>query len=110
MTANIWKMSKSHPTSYLTPPPPCRLDNDRCITHEVHIDNFIPFFCLILPNFLLFETYISAIAIAHDSSFKKDQDILVLPLDLLGFDTHDKLTQDVLKHFEKVWHSWLIEK
>ena len=52
--------------------------------------------------FFLFETYISAIAIAYDSSFKKDQYILVLPLDLLRFDTHEKLTQDVLKHFEKV--------
>ena len=51
---------------------------------------------------MLFETYISAIAIAHDSSVKNDQDILVLPLDLLRFDTHDKLTKDVLKHFDKV--------
>jgi len=47
--------------------------------------------------------YISAIAIAHDSSFKTDQDILVLPLDLLKYDTHEKLTQDVLKHFGKVY-------
>ena len=44
----------------------------------------------------------SAIAIAHDSSFKKDQEILVLPLDSLKFDTHEKLTQNVLKHFGKV--------
>lgn len=43
------------------------------------------------------------IAIAHDSSFKTDQDILVLPLDLLKYDTHEKLTQDVLKHFGKVY-------
>ena len=50
----------------------------------------------------------SAIAIAHDSSFKKDQEILVLPLDSLKFDTHAKLTQDVLKHFGKVWHCFLI--
>ena len=47
--------------------------------------------------------FFSAIAISHDSLFKKDQDILVLPLDLLKFDTHKKLTQDVLKHFGKVW-------
>ena len=44
----------------------------------------------------------SAISLAHDSSFKKDQDILVLPLDLQKFDTHEKLAQDVLKHFGKV--------
>jgi len=44
----------------------------------------------------------AAIAIAHDSSFKTDQDILVLPLDLQKFDTHEKLTQDVLKHFGKI--------
>ena len=47
--------------------------------------------------------YFSAIAIAHDSSFKTDQDILVLPLDVLKFDAHEKLTQDVLKHFGKVY-------
>ena len=44
----------------------------------------------------------SAISLAHDSSFEKDQDILVLPLDLQKFDTHEKLAQDVLKHFGKV--------
>lgn len=50
----------------------------------------------------------SAIAIARDSSFKKDQEILVLPLDSLKFDTHEKLTQDVLKHFGKVGNFFLI--
>ncbi|XP_068746508.1 dehydrogenase/reductase SDR family member 7-like [Montipora capricornis] len=35
-------------------------------------------------------------------SFQKDQDILVLPLDLLQFDTHGNLTTDVIKHFGKV--------
>ena len=50
----------------------------------------------------------SVIAIAHDSSFQKDQEIIVLPLDSLKFDTHEKLTQDVLKHFGKVWHCFLI--
>ncbi|KAM7428927.1 Dehydrogenase/reductase SDR member 7 [Porites harrisoni] len=44
----------------------------------------------------------AAISLAHDSSFEKDQDILVLPLDLQKFDTHEKLAQDVLKHFGKV--------
>ncbi|XP_020614189.1 dehydrogenase/reductase SDR family member 7-like isoform X2 [Orbicella faveolata] len=44
----------------------------------------------------------AVIAIAHDSSFKTDQDILVLPLDLLKYDTHEKRIQDVLNHFEKV--------
>ena len=48
--------------------------------------------------------FFSDIAIAHDSLFKKDQEILVLPLDSLKFDTHEKLTQDVLKHFGKVWY------
>ena len=47
--------------------------------------------------------YISAIAIDHDTSFKTDQDILVLPLNLLTFNTHKKLTQDVLEHFGKVY-------
>ena len=50
----------------------------------------------------VFNLYISAIALDHDSSFEKDQDILVLPLDSLKFDTHEQLTQDVLKHFGKV--------
>ena len=65
------------------------------------------------PHFLLptnnfsFDCYISAIATAHDSSFKTDQDILVLPLDLLKFDTHKKVTQDVLKHFGKVYMVFL---
>lgn len=42
------------------------------------------------------------IATGLDSSFKKDQEILVLPLDLLKYDTHENLTQDVLKHFGKI--------
>jgi len=46
--------------------------------------------------------YLPAISTALDSSFKKDQDILVLPLDLQKFDTHEQLAQDVLKHFGKV--------
>ena len=53
--------------------------------------------------------YFPAIAIAHDCSFKTDQDILVLPLDSLKFDTHEKLTQDVLNHFEKVGYCFLID-
>ncbi|XP_073239517.1 dehydrogenase/reductase SDR family member 7-like [Porites lutea] len=44
----------------------------------------------------------AAISLATDPSFKKDQEILVLPLDLQKFDTHEKLAQDVLKHFGKV--------
>ena len=42
-----------------------------------------------------------AISLAIDP-FKQDQDILVLPLDLLKYDTHEKLAQDVLNHFGKV--------
>ena len=61
---------------------------------------------LILANFLpfsfVFNLYISAIAIDHGSSFEKNQDILVLPLDSVKFDTHEQLTQDVLKHFGRV--------
>ena len=66
-----------------------------------------------MPHFLsltencFFDCYISAITIAYDSLFKTDQDILVLPLDLLKFDTHEQLTQDVLKHFGKVWMIFL---
>ena len=45
---------------------------------------------------------VTAISIALDPSFNEDQDILVLPLDLLKYDTHEKLAQDVLKHFGKV--------
>ncbi len=52
--------------------------------------------------------YLPAIATGLDSSFNKDQDILVLPLDLQKFDTHEKLTQDVLKHFGKVRHNIII--
>ena len=43
-----------------------------------------------------------AISLAIDPSFNQDQDILVLPLDLLKYDTHEKLGQDVLNHFGKV--------
>ncbi|CAH3168848.1 unnamed protein product, partial [Porites lobata] len=44
----------------------------------------------------------AAISLAIDPSFNQDQDILVLPLDLLKYDTHEKLGQDVLNHFGKV--------
>ena len=50
----------------------------------------------------LFAFYLPAISSGLDSSFKKDQDIIVLPVDLMKYDTHEKLTQDVLKHFGKV--------
>ncbi|XP_068746504.1 dehydrogenase/reductase SDR family member 7-like [Montipora capricornis] len=43
-----------------------------------------------------------AISSALHPSFKKDQDILVLPLDLSQFNTHEKLTEDVINHFGKV--------
>ena len=43
-----------------------------------------------------------AISLAIDPSFNQDQDILVLPLDLLKYDTHEKLAHDVLNHFGKV--------
>ena len=43
-----------------------------------------------------------AISLSIDPSFNQDQDILVLPLDLLKYDTHEKLAQDVLNHFGKV--------
>ena len=51
-------------------------------------------------NYIVF--FFSAIGTSHNSLFKKDQDILVLPLDLLKFDT-----QDVLKHFGKVWYCFV---
>ncbi|XP_022805754.1 dehydrogenase/reductase SDR family member 7-like, partial [Stylophora pistillata] len=44
----------------------------------------------------------AAIATGLNSSFQKEQDILVLPLDLVKHDTHDNLTQDVIRHFGKV--------
>ena len=53
-------------------------------------------FCLNFPAIA------TTIATGLDSSFNKDQDILILPLDLQEFDTHEKLTQDVLKHFGRV--------
>ena len=52
--------------------------------------------------FFLIFIYFPAIAAGVDASFNKDQDILVLPLDLMKYDTHGNLTQDVLKHFGKV--------
>ena len=57
---------------------------------------------LILANLFLIFIIISAIAVDHDSLFEKDQDILVLLLDSVKFDTHKQLTQDVLKYFGKV--------
>ena len=62
--------------------------------------------CLII--YLLSQIFIlsfpneTAISLALDPSFNEDQDILVLPLDLLKYDTHAKLAQDVLNHFGKV--------
>ncbi|XP_067036797.1 dehydrogenase/reductase SDR family member 7-like [Acropora muricata] len=44
----------------------------------------------------------AAISRALDPSFQKDQDILVLPLDLLQLNTHENLAKDVIKHFGKV--------
>ena len=72
---------------------------------EIHVNPlFYRYWLIFYPshNNFTFNLYISAIAIDHDSLFKKDQDILVLPLDSVRFDTHEKLTQDVLKHFGKV--------
>ena len=45
---------------------------------------------------------VTAISLALDPSFNQDQEILVLPLDLLKYDIHAKLAQDVLNHFGKV--------
>ena len=45
---------------------------------------------------------VTAISLALDPSFNEDQDILIFPLDLLKYDTHAKLAQDVIKHFGKV--------
>ena len=45
---------------------------------------------------------VTAISLSLDPSFNQDQDILVLPLDLLKYDTHEKLAQEVLNHFGKV--------
>ena len=53
-------------------------------------------------EFVFTISFLLAISLAIDPSFKKDQEILVLPLDLQKFDTHEKLAQDVLKHFGKV--------
>ena len=53
-------------------------------------------------SFYFFLLCFADIAIGLDLSFKKDQEILVLPLDLVKYDTHENLTQDVLKHFGKV--------
>ena len=53
-------------------------------------------------SFYFFLICFADIATGLDSSFKKDQEILVLPLDLVKYDTHENLTQDVLKHFGKV--------
>ena len=53
-------------------------------------------------EFVFTISFLPAISLAIDPSFKKDQEILVLPLDLQKFDTHEKLAQDVLKHFGKV--------
>ena len=50
----------------------------------------------------LVTSFLPAISLAIDPSFNQDQDILVLPLDLLKYDTHEKLAQDVLNHFGKV--------
>ena len=53
-------------------------------------------------EFVFTISFLPAISLATDRSFKKEQEILVLPLDLQKFDTHEKLAQDVLKHFGKV--------
>ena len=53
-------------------------------------------------SFYFFLLCFADIATSLDSSFKKDQEIIVLPLDLVKYDTHENLTQDVLKHFGKV--------
>ena len=72
---------------------------------EIVISSWARHFTLTVPLSLIsfvFNLYISAIALDRNSSFEKDQDILVLPLDSVKFDTHEQLTQDVLKHFGKV--------
>ena len=46
--------------------------------------------------------YFFLLCFADVATGKKDQEILVLPLDLVKYDTHENLTKDVLKHFGKV--------
>ena len=46
--------------------------------------------------------YFFLLCFADVATGKKDQEILVLPLDLVKYDTHENLTQDVLKYFGKV--------
>ena len=60
------------------------------------------FLCAELDLYTMSFPTVTAISLALDPSFNQDQDILVLPLDLLKYDTHAKLAQDVLKHFGKV--------
>ena len=43
-----------------------------------------------------------AIASGVNPTFQKDQDILVLPLDLQQFETHHDLANNVVKQFGKV--------
>lgn len=46
--------------------------------------------------------FVSDISSALDSTFENDQNIFVLPMDLLQFDKHEQHVKDVIQYFGKV--------
>ena len=46
--------------------------------------------------------FVSDISSALDSTFENDQNVFVLPMDLLQFEKHEQRVKDVIQHFGKV--------
>ena len=46
--------------------------------------------------------FVSDISSALDSTFENDQNVFVLPMDLLQFEKHEQRVKDVLEYFGKV--------
>ena len=46
--------------------------------------------------------FVSDISSALDSTFENDQNVFVLPMDLLQFEKHEQHVKDVIQYFGKV--------
>lgn len=46
--------------------------------------------------------FVSDISIALDSTFENDQNVFVLPMDLLQFEKHEQHVKDIIQCFGKV--------
>ena len=70
-----------------------------CMCMGVCDGKFVKYLIILMSRLFLF----SEIASDKKKNFEKDQDFLVLPLDVTKFDMHIKAVKAVLDHFGQVW-------